>query len=90
MGYWTLIPAIIQKSSNVGEVNSPALSSLNVLIGLSGNCALSLRMWASNLEKTRFLVDNRDVWDHLEEASIMTRKKRNGPLAGVIGPQTST
>lgn len=79
----------IQKSSKVCEVNSPALSTRMILMGWSGNCALSLRMWAKSLGKTKLRVESKDTWDHLEDAQVMTRKNRKGPLGGSIGPHTS-
>ncbi len=70
-------------------MNSPALSTLKRLIGLLGNCALSRIMCDSILAKTRLRVDRRDTLDHLVEEQIITRKYMKGPLAGVMGPQTS-
>jgi hypothetical protein len=87
--YWVSIPAAVQKSSNNFDVNSPALSTLTILIGLSGHWALSLRMCARIRRKTRFLVDNNDTCDHFVEESIMTKKKRKASLRGSAGPHTS-
>lgn len=88
-GYCTSMPTVSHKSSNVLEVNSPALSTLMILIGWSGNCAFSRSMCARRRGKTIFRVDNRETRDHLDEAQMMAKKNRKGPLAGSIGPQTS-
>lgn len=72
--YCVSIPADAQKSSKVRDVNSPALSTLRVRIGLFGNCAWSLMILARILGKTKFLVDNRETWDHFVDESMMTKK----------------
>lgn len=86
---WESIPLMVQNSSKVLDVNSAAPSVQSVRIGCSGNWDLSLRMWVRILGKTRLRVESSDTLDHLELASITTRKYRNGPLGGSIGPHTS-
>lgn len=83
------MPPAMQKSSKVLDVNSPALSILKILMGFSGNWALSLRICESILGKAKFLVDNKETLDHFEDASMRTRKNLNGPLGGSIGPHIS-
>lgn len=83
------MPFIVQNSSKVLDVNSPAPSVLRVLIGFSGNWDLNLSMCERILGKTRLRVESKDTLDHLELASITTKKYLNGPLGGSIGPHTS-
>lgn len=83
------MPMAAQTSSKALEVNSPALSTLILRIGYSGNWDLSCRMFAMMRAKTRFLEESSEVFDHFAEASIMARKKRKGPEGGSIGPHTS-
>jgi hypothetical protein len=46
-------------------------------------------MYVSLLGNTKLRVDNSATYDHFDDAQIMAKKKRNGPLVGSIGPQTS-
>lgn len=84
------MPVVSQKSSNTGEVNSPALSIRITFIGELGNWDRNRRICVSSLEKTKFLVEISETCDHLVEEKMITRKYRNGPLGGSMGPQTST
>ena len=84
-----LMPNEIQKSSKVGDVNSPALSTRMVRIGYFGNCARRRRICASIRGNIMFCVASRLMLDHLEDASIIGIKYRNGPLGGLMGPHTS-
>jgi hypothetical protein len=59
------------------------------LVYPSGHWALSLKKGAKMHGKTRFLVDSNDTWDRFVEESIISKKKWNGQLGGLIGPQTS-
>lgn len=80
----------MHRSSNAGDVNSPALSMRMVLIGEFRNCARSLMIWVSSRAMTKLRADISDTWDHFVDEQIMTRKKRKGPLGGSMGPHTST
>jgi hypothetical protein len=65
----------VQKLSNDFDINSPALSTLNIFIGLSKIWALSLRIDARMRKKTKFHVASNDTCDHFVDESIMTKKK---------------
>lgn len=83
------MPAAQQKSSNVLDVNSPAPSTLNLLVGYSGNCVFNLSICANIRANAKLRVDSNDSCSHLVDESIITRKYLKGPLGGSIGPQIS-
>ena len=60
-----------------------------LLILYSGKCTRSLIIYASKRANSTLRIDNRQMWDHLQDASINTIKCRNGPLDKCIGPKIS-
>ena len=67
-GCSTSIPKEAQYASKLLEVNSPALSILMLFIEYSGKCARSFIICASKRAKATLRVDNRQTWDHLQDA----------------------
>ena len=78
-----------QYASKLLEVNSSTLSILMLFMEYLGKYAWSFMIYASKRVKLMLHVDNRQTWDHLQNASTKIIKYLNGPLAGCIGPQIS-
>ena len=89
-GCSTSIPKEAQYASKLLEVNSSALSILMLFMECSGKCVRSFMICASKRAKATLRVDNRQTWNHLQDASTKTIKYLNGPLAGYISPQISS
>ena len=88
-GCSTSIPKEAQYASKLLDVNSSTLSILMLFMEYSGKCVWSFMIYASKCAKETLRVDNKQTWDHLQDASTNTIKYLNGPLAGCIGPQIS-
>ena len=68
------------------EVNSPVQTRQIILIGLSGNYALSQITCASNFTNSKLQDDNKHACDHLVDPSIKIIKYLKGPHGRWINP----
>ena len=83
------MPATVQKSSKVLDLNSAALSMRSVLMRTCGLCALIFMIIAKSFGNAKFLVLSKDTSACFPDASTNTKKYWKGPDGGVMGPQKS-